>query len=195
MSGVAPRVVESSLRSFQCAYERYVEAPFALGQLVAVREGPALVFGVVAEVASGPEDPTRPLQARGLPGQKASEVMAENPEIRLLLRTRVTVVTCGYREGEMIRPQLPPSPAPLLAEVQAATPEETVRLAADGEYLALLLPAPACDDAVIAAAVRQAAPAFDGQAQEFRVRAGKELARLLKAEPARLASIIRGIAT
>jgi hypothetical protein len=32
------------------------------------------------------------------------------------------------------------------------------------------------------------------EARDFKIRAGKELARLLKAEPARLTSIIRGVA-
>lgn len=190
-----PRVVEAALRSFACAYERYVEEPFRLGQLVAVREGPVVVFGVVAEVASGPDDPARPLQARGGPGQTAAEVMAGNPEIRLLLRTTVQVVTCGYADGEAVRAQLPPVPPPLLARVEPATPAETGRAAAGGAFLSLLVASPACDDGVLAAALRSAAPAFGAQGREFAVEAGKELARLLKAEPARLATILRGVVT
>lgn len=189
-----PRVVEAGLRVFQCAYERYVEEPFALGKMVAVREGPWAILGVVADAVSGPEDPTRPLQVRGAPGQTAADVMAENPEIRLLLRTRVTVVSCGHFEGEVARALLPPTPPPLLARVEPATPEETVRIAADGAFIALLVGSPECDDPVIAAAIRAAARAFGPDAHEFTVRAGKELARLLKAEPSRLTSIIRGVA-
>ena len=58
----------------------------------------------------------------------------------------------------------------------------------------LLVASPACDDSVIAAAIRLAATAFGPGSYAFTVRAGKELARLLKAEPARLTSIIRGVA-
>jgi hypothetical protein len=187
-------VVEAGLRSFQCAHRGYVEEPFGLGQLVVVREGPCIILGVVADVASGPDDPTRPLQARGGANQTAAEVMAENPEIRLLLRTRVTVVSCGYFEGEMARALLPPVPPPLLARVEAATAAETVRLTGDAAFIALLVSSPLCDDAVIAASVRSAARSFEARGREFTVRAGKELARLLKAEPSRLTSIIRGVA-
>lgn len=193
MTAPIPRVVEAGLRTFQCAYERYVEDPFRLGQFVAVREGSCVVAGVVTDAMSGPEDPSRPLQPRGAAGQTAAEVMAGNPEIRLLLRTRVSVVSCGHIEGEVARPALPPLPPPLLARVETATNAEIVRLAGDGAFLALLVGAPGCDDAAIAAAVRMAATAFGAEAHEFRVRAGKELARLLRAEPARLTSIIRGI--
>jgi hypothetical protein len=187
-------VVEAGLRSFACAYDHYVEEPFPLGELVVVREGAVTVAGVVADAASGPEDPTRPLQPRGQPGQSAAEVMDANPEIRLLLRTRVAVASCGYIEGEVARAALPPLPPPLLARVEPATDAEALRLAANGAFLALLLASPLCDDAVIAAATRRAARCFGPGAREFAVEAGKELARLLKAEPARLTSILRGIA-
>lgn len=198
MSGIShdhqqPRVTEAGLRSFVCAYERYTDAPFRLGQLLAVREGPWSSLGVVADTQSGPDDPTRPLQPRGAPGQTADAVMAANPELRLLLRTRVTVVSCGYREGETVRPTLPPAPPPLLGIVEPATAEETVRLAGDGAFLALLTASPLCDDAVLSAAIREAAVAFGSNARDFTVTAGKELARLLKAEPARLATILRGV--
>lgn len=189
----APRVVEAGLRVFACAYERYVEDTLLLGQFVTVREGRFPVFGVVAETASGPEDQSRPLQPTG--GERtAAEVFAANPHIRPLLRTRLTVVCCGYADGEAIRAQLPPAPPPLLGRVEAATHDEIERLADDGTFLALLIPAPAADDAVLAAALASAAAAFGAGAREFTVRAGKELARLLRADPARLANILRGVA-
>jgi hypothetical protein len=189
-----PRVVEANLRSFICAYDRYEPEPLALGQVVAVREGPAVVFGVVVETMSGPEDPSRPLQAPG--GEmSAAEVFADNPHILPLLRTRLSVVACGHAAGETTLPLLPPSPPPLLALVQAASREETEGLAADGAFLSLLVASPLADDQVIAAAVRSAGRAFDLAVHEFTVTAGKELARLLRAEPARLATILRGVAS
>jgi hypothetical protein len=190
-----PRVIEAGLRSFVCAYETYVEEPLGLGQLVSVREGGVTVLGVVADAASGPDDPTRPLQARGGPGESAADVMAANPEVRLLLRTRLTVVCCGHIEGEAFRSALPPTPPPLLARVERAGNPETVRFAADAAFLAMLVASPLCDDSVIAATIRNAARAFDIGGREFTVTAGKELARLLRAEPARLASILRGVAS
>ena len=188
------RVIDASLRTFECAYEGYVEAPFALGSLLAVREGATGVFGVVANVKSGPDDPSRALTPpAGVAGLAAREVLEQRPHIRPLLRTRVSVVCCGYQEGETIWPRLAPTPPPLLALVSEASADEAVRLASDGAFLATLVAAPECDDAVIAAVIRRASQAFEMEAREFTVRAGKELARLLKAEPARLMSIMRGV--
>jgi hypothetical protein len=187
-----PRVVEAGLRSFTCAYDRYVESPLRLGQFVAVREGPVTVLGVVADAASGPEDPARPLQPAG-GTHSAAQVFADNPHILPLLRTRVSVVSCGHASGEAVLPLLPPSPPPLLALVQDAVREEVSPLAADGAFLSLLVASPLADDQVIAAAIRFAARAFDLAAHEFTVAAGKELARLLRAEPARLATVLRSV--
>ena len=188
-----PRVVEAGLREFVCAYQGYEELPFRLGQMVAVREGPVTVLGVVAEAASGPDDPSRPLQPRGDPGQTAVAVFEANPELRHLLRTTLTIAACGHIAGEAGLGLLPPSPPPLLAEVACATPSETRAVAADGAFLALLVASATCDDAVLTAAIRGAAAAVDDR-EAFLVEAGKELARLLKAEPARLTTILRGVA-
>jgi hypothetical protein len=188
-----PRVVEAGIRQFVAAYERYEASPPALGALVVVREGPWPVYGVVADVASGPLDPSRPLDPRGVPGQSAADVLADNPEVTLLLRTRVTVVCCGHARGEVPTAALAPSPAPLLALVEPAGAAETATLMAGGAPLALLVASPLCDDAVITAVLRQAATAFELEAAAFRVAAGKELARLLRADPARLTTIIRGL--
>ena len=190
--GDAPRVVEAGPRSFLCAHGRDAEDPLRPRQLVAVREGPWSILGCVVDTESGPEDPGRPLQAPG-GSLTAAEVFAENPHIRPLLRTRVTVVACGYIEGEGAFALLPPAPPPLLARVEGATAAETVRATGDGAFLALLVASALCDDAVLAAVLRGAATAHGAAAGEFTVRAGKELARLLKAEPARLSSILRGV--
>lgn len=187
------RVVEASLRGWVCAYERYEDSPFQLGELVAVREGRHAVFGAVANVESGPDDAGRPLQHRGEPGQPAAEVFRDNPELGLLLRTRVTVVACGHVEGEDVRAALPPTPPPLLGLVQPATAGEAVRVSEGGHFLALLLASPVCDDAVIAAAIRGAARSHR-EPRAYMVSAGKELARMLRADPARLTSILRAVA-
>ncbi|GAB4337653.1 MAG: hypothetical protein Kow0010_25820 [Dehalococcoidia bacterium] len=188
-----PRVVGATLRSFICAYERYVEEPYRLGQFVSVREAGRAVYGVVAEIESGPEDPTRPISPQEAPGLGAAEYLAARPELRLLLRTRLSVLACGHVDGEAVRAALPPVPPPLLAPVVPATDAEVVRLTGDGAFLAVLLAAPGCDDAILAAAIRSAAESFGPEGHAFRVRAGKELARLLKAEPARLTTIIKAV--
>ncbi|GBD23412.1 hypothetical protein HRbin29_01078 [bacterium HR29] len=185
------RIVAASLRAFDCSYPRYVENPPPLGAILAVREGPCVVFGVVVNVESGPEDPTRPLQPLGEPGQSAADVMRAHPHIRQLLRTRVRVVACGHATDGGPVPLLPPLPPPLLARVEPATPEETRALTAGGRFLPLLLAASECDDAVIGAAIRTARATFGDDGRSFLVEAGKELARLLRAEPARLTTILR----
>lgn len=187
------RVVSASVRAFDGAYARYTSEPFSLGQMLAVREGRYLTFGVVTGSESGPDDPSRPLVPRGDPGQSASDVMAGNPEIQMLLRTTLSVAICGHIDREIARPVLPPMPPPLLAEVHAADDDEKVRVAGDGRFLVPLVANAAADDAVLAAAIRDVARAAGSGGRPFLVAAGKELARLLKAEPSRLTSILRAV--
>lgn len=193
MTDPGPRVIEANLRGFVCAYAHYTETPFQLGEFVVVREGRYPVIGVVASVQSGPEDPSRSLQARGAPGETAAEVMRANPEIRLLLRTQVGVVACGFLAGEELRGGLPPLPCPLLAAVEPAGAEEIAEFAAGCGFLERLVADPEATDSTIAAALRRAAEAMGPARDAFQVAAGKELARLLRADPARLGTILRGV--
>ena len=193
MTDPGPRVIEASLRGFVCAYARYTEAPYRLGEFVVVREGSYPVIGVVASVQSGPEDSSRSLQPRGAPGETAAEVMRTNPEIRLLLRTQVGVVACGFLDGGVLRGGLPPLPCPLLAAVDLAGAEEVAEFAAGCGFLERLVADPEATDATISAAVRRAAESMGPATDSFRVAAGKELARLLRADPTRLGTILRGV--
>lgn len=193
MTDPGPRVIEASLRGFVSAYQRYTESPFQLGEFVVVREGRYPVIGVVASVQSGPEDQTRSLQPRGAPGETAAEVLRANPEIRLLLRTQVGVVACGFIEGEVYRGGLPPLPSPLLAAVERAQDEEVSDFAAGCSFLERLVADAEANDATIASAIRRAADAMGPLGDGFRIAAGKELARLLRADPARLGTILRGV--
>ncbi|MFN0096718.1 MAG: hypothetical protein ACKVVT_18325 [Dehalococcoidia bacterium] len=185
-----PRIVEAGLRSSVAAYPEYTGEPFALGQLVAIREGRWTTYAVVADAASGPEDPSRPLQAQP-GGGSAADLFAEHPHIRPLLRTRLTLVSCAHAERGRVVAGPPPAPPLLLAAVEGCDDQEVALVTGDGGFLAPLVASPLCDDAVLTSALRVAAQgAADRRA--FVVHAGKELARLLRAEPARLTTILRG---
>ena len=120
--------------------------------------------------------------------------MRDNPEIRLLLRTQLGVVTCGYFNNGVSTAGLPPVPPPLLAAVERATREDVADFVGAGEFLERLVAESVAGDSAIAAAVRSGAEALGNEGDAFKVRAGKELARLLRADPARLGTILRGVA-
>jgi len=193
VTAAAPRVIESKLRGFSCAYSDYVDDPYQLGEFVVVREGRFPVIGVVSAVESGPEDPSRPLLPRGAPGVSAAEVLTINAGMRELLRTEVGVVACGYFAGDRARPGLPPLPTPLLAEVELAASSEIGAFASDCAFLERLIFDSGSNDSTVTAALRRVALALKPGENDFLVGAGKELARLLRADPARLATILRGV--
>jgi len=194
MTPLIPRVVEASLGRLLAAYDGYCEEPYALGEFVTVREGRFPVIGVVVSSQSRPEDPSRTLQPRGQPGQSGAEIMEDNPEIRLLLETQLGVVTCGYYRATGPVAGLPPVPAPLLGAVERASPVELTDFLGDCAFLERLVAEPEAPDAAITEAVRSGFAALGTRGAEFRVAAGRELARLLRADPARLGTILRGVA-
>ncbi len=122
--------------------------------------------------------------------------MQEQPELgEWLLVTDFRAIIVGYTHNGFIRQHLPPQPPKMHTFVYPCSAEETRLLTSRMDFLRTLANfrnAPA--DEVIAACVREAAAAQRGDV-EFVIRAGKELANLLKDDYDRLHAIMRRIAT
>jgi len=101
----------------------------------------------------------------------------------------------GYVQGEQSFQYLPPQPPSLFADVYGCTAEEVTRFTEHLDYFRSILAAakqvPA--DELLAANIRLVATQRPGDPNAFRIRAGQEAARLLKAEHERLKAILRRI--
>ena len=105
----------------------------------------------------------------------------------------VSVLAVGCREGKRIRHYLPPQPPVTLDWLYTCTDEEIVTFTAHNDYFRLVLEAPEVPaDELLAASLRAAAAARpEHMRQGFLVEAGRELARLLSGDPARLEGLLR----
>jgi hypothetical protein len=192
-SQIIGQVVQADIAGFTAGWPLHQTPP--LGSLLKVEEA-GTIFAVVCNARTESID-GRPPVAR-LSGETDLESYLEkHPHLRHLLQTTCDAVVVGHqdadaRSGPKVRHYLPSAPAPLFAAVRVCSPEETARFSQELDFLKLLLASPTHADEMTAACLRRAAATHtDGRA--FLVRAGKELARLLGAEPQRLTSILRRV--
>jgi hypothetical protein len=151
------------------------------------------VYGVVYAIHTGSIEPGgRPI-LRGRDGMRDHEIFDQNPDLEQLLRTEFSALVVGYAEGGALRTYLPASPPPLHWSVVQCDEAEVAALTARLDYLRTVLSAAnASVDALLAANIRLAGTAHLDEAA-FRVRAGRELATLLKHDYPRLTAILRAL--
>jgi hypothetical protein len=197
-SEIIGQVVQANIAGFTAGCPLHQTPP--LGSLLKVEEG-STIFAVVCDARTESID-GRPPVAR-LSGETDLESYLEkHPHLRHLLQTTCEAVVVGHQDGAQVRHYLPSAPAPLFAPVRLSSAEETARFSRELDFLKLLLASPTHADEMTAACLRRAAAAHStagggsasgGDGRAFLVRAGKELARLLGAEPQRLTSILRRV--
>ena len=106
----------------------------------------------------------------------------------------VCVLVVGYRSGGSVFQRLPPQPPLSLDVIHTCTGPELVEFTEALDYFRLVLDQrdlPA--DELLAANLRYAAQARPGGERDFLLGAGRELARLLALDLARLDAILRRI--
>lgn len=187
-------VIAADSRTFEAECRRLHGAP-PFGSFVWVEGAERSVFGVVAHVATAAIDPGRRTQALHLSPERLIERM---PQIELVLRTCFAALVVGCREGDDIRPFLPPYPPEIHRFVHACAPGEVVALTREPDFLRVLAAAPQAPvEDLLAAAVLQAASArgSGAAAESFLIDCGRSMATLFRREPDRLQSIMRRLRT
>ncbi len=185
-------IVDTSVANFMAqACQLNVAPPF--GGFVKVSVPDRTIFGIVYAIHTGSLEPGGRPVLRGRDGMRDKAIFDQNPDLEQLLRTEFSALIVGYQEGSALRSYLPPSPPPLHWSVTECDRTETAKLTRRLDYLRTILAAgDAPVDALLAANVRIASEASPNLA-EFRLKAGRELATLLKHDYPRLTSILRAL--
>lgn len=191
-------VIESSTTRFTAgAYELLQAPPFgALVRAVTRSEGVA-VYGLVYEIRTGSKEPGGRAVVRGrtYSGRELydDEIYFENPDLAEVLQTEFSALTVGFAEHGRIFQYLPPQPPPVHYSVYECDDAELARFSEGSDFFrGILFAAQTPSDELIAASIRAAARARpDGR--DYLVRAGRELAGLLKDDYDRLSAILRRI--
>jgi len=191
-------IIESSTTRFTAgAYELLAAPPFgALVRAVTRSEGVA-VYGLVYEIRTGSREPGGRAVVRGrtYSGRELydAEIYAENPDLAEVLQTEFSALTVGFAEGEAIYQYLPPQPPPVHYSVYACDADELLRFAARNDFFrAVLFATHIPGDELLAAALRAVARARPDR-HDYLVRAGRDLAGLLKDDHDRLVALLHRI--
>ncbi|MEA2639206.1 MAG: hypothetical protein QOF51_600 [Chloroflexota bacterium] len=169
-----------------------------LGALVRVKVDERLaIYAVVAGAATdGVSAGARPV-LRGREGIEDAAIYRENPDLVHVLRTCFQCVVVGFCRDGAVCHFLPPTPAPIHYSVYLCGPDEVVEFTAALGYVQMLLTARDIPtEEVVAAHIREAAERRNPKAEsayDFTVRAGREVAALLREDHQRLATILQRI--
>ena len=161
------------------------------GSLVKVRAmGDDEIYGLIHDVRM--EDDPFVRQMATTDGLRPEYIEDQRRNRQVPIEVGVLVV--GYSQAEEIHHWLPPQPPLSLDVIHTCAQEELVAFTERFDYFRLVLDnrdLPA--DELLAANLRYAAQARDTRGRGFLVDAGRELARLLAMDPARLDAILRRI--
>lgn len=188
------RVLQASTTRFTIGCQRPISAQTqslpAFGALVKVPEdGQSMSYGLVYNVAVEDDLFVRQLVAAGV----EDEVYIADQRQRRQVPVIVDVLLVGFGSGSDIRYYLPPRPPASLDKVYACNEAEVVYFTERNDWLRTVLTAAEIPtDQLVGAALRAAAEArSEERRQAYLVDAGRELARLLALDLARLDGILR----
>lgn len=183
-------IIEATTTRFVAGSYQMLDAP-AFGALVRVegRDGCA-AYGLVYEISTGSREQGGRAVVRGRPGMYDEEIFAANPDLEAVLQTEFTALTVGFCDGPVIRHHLPAQPPPIHYSVQPCDAAEIGRFTTRLDFLrALVNAADVPADELIGAFLSQAAQAAPDR-HAFLVRAGRQLAMLLRNDHQRLMALL-----
>lgn len=203
MSGVARigEVIESSTTSFTSgAYELLAGPPFGALVRAQARAAGTAVYGLVYDIRTGSKEPggRATVRGRSYSGRELfdDEIYQENPDLAEVLQTEFAAITVGFEKDDRCYQYLPDQPPPVHYSVYPCDARELIAFTDQTDFFRTILFAYQIpSDELLAATVRGAARAraSGGGDRAYLVRAGREIASLLKDDYDRLSAILRRI--
>lgn len=192
-------VIEANTIAFTAgAYELLSAPPFGALVRAQTREAGMAVYGLVYDIRTGSKEPGGRALVRGrtYSGRELydEEIYHEHPDLAEVLQTEFSALTVGFVAHGRIYQYLPSHPPPVHYSVYECTGEELVQFSEMTDfYRTLLFANHVPSDELLSATIRAAARVRAGAEREYLVRAGREVASLLKDDYDRLSAILRRI--
>jgi hypothetical protein len=150
----------------------------------------AITYGLISNVTIEDDTFVRQLVAAGIDDEEKIEDQRQNRQVPIIVD--ILVVGCGL--GTEVYHRLPPQPPATLDQIYACNAAELVRFTERHDWLRTVLGAvDAPGEQLLVATLRAAAAArkSTGQDETYLLEVGRELARLMALDLARLDGILR----
>jgi hypothetical protein len=184
------RVLRSSTAGFAIGCRVLREDVPEFGAFVQVAQGNAQIMGLIYDVQFVDDPLVRQIiSADSMPAELRLD------QSQRLAPIEISVLVVGFVRDGQVYQHLPPQPPATLDQIVTCTPDEVIAFTREFTFLRTILDArDAPADELVAASLRIAAAARpEAERRSFLLDAGRELARLLSAEPVRLEGILRRI--
>ena len=186
-------IIEANSTTFVAGTYQLLQAP-PFGALVRAdgADGCA-AYALVYDIHTASQELGGRAVVRGREGMYDGDIYAENPDLETVLQTEFRALVVGFCDGPAIRQYLPPLPPPVHYSVRICDDAELTRFTERLDFLPTVLGArdlPA--DELLAATLRRAAAVQPDRAA-FTIKAGRQLATLLREEHSRLMTILQRI--
>lgn len=189
------RVLRSSTAAFtvgcrQLIVEQDKMTPKLGALLKAQGAGDRLVYGMTCNVTIEDDAFVRQLVAAGVDTAEIIEDQRQKRQVPIV----VDVMIVGHGEGFKCYHRLPPQPPRTLDEISTCGNAEVVRFTQEHDWMRLVLASlDAAVDQILVAALRLARDArpSDAERRDYLIGVGRELAKLLSLDLARLDGILR----
>lgn len=189
-------VIETSTTGFMAESDQLHRLP-ELGALVRVGglDDVRAYYGVVSHGATGGLDTSRKAVRRGGDQFSDAAIYDRHPELELVLRTVFSVAVIGFRDGPGFRHALPALPVPLHYSVHGCDRVTVASFCANPGYLSALLSfhGEIMPEQLLAAHFRWVDNQLDDN-HDWLADATRRLARLMKRDYDRLATILESVA-
>lgn len=196
MSERIGEIIESSTLQFTAGSYQLHEAP-SFGTVVRVptREPDVDVFALVYDVRTVSREPGGRAVIRGVSYTGESlhneEIYRAHPDLAEVLQTEFSAWIVGYRRGGTVYHRIPPFTAPVHYSVYACTTDELVQFGLSFGYIGMVVHTQQLPvDELLGALIRHIAIAHTPHERAYTIRAGRELATLLRDDFERLRQII-----
>jgi HAS barrel domain len=192
-------VIEANTIGFTSgAYELLAAPPFGALVRAQTREPGVAVYGLVYDIRTGSKEPGGRALVRGrtYTGRELfdEEIYHEHPDLAEVLQTEFSALTVGFSSQSRIYQYLPSHPPPVHYSVYECTREELLQFSETTDFFRTpLFASHVPSDELLAAFIRHAARVRGDAERDYLVRAGREVASLLKDDYDRLTALLRRI--
>ena len=184
------RVLRSSTATYTFGYNHPDETPPEFGSLIQTSVGGDTVYGLVYDVVVNDDPFVRQIVAAG---ENLDETRIQDMRQRRQVPVEITALAIAYRQNGEIFQRIPPRPPGALQPIYACAAIEVQQVLREFQFFRTVLNSAQCpSEELVAASLRLAAGCqSEGGQRSYLLAAGRELARLLAADPPRLEAILR----